>query len=286
MLILQIGKLNKSNNNMIKNKNMFNLFSEKQGIKKNIEINPKEVTSELKNRLWNKISEYLNDFRDEQGNDNDKFIVYLWDRFFKKNIDSLFHDYYGYGLDEIKEEFFNLEWYSVYDFLECLLGIENYQKEIFVNILNGVLKDERAPYKIIDNQVVPLISNEEAQEVEDAVSNKYKEVSGHIKKSLGLYKKRPVADYKNSIKESISAVEALAKIVLKKPNGTLGGLAQQLNVHPAFKKAITDLYGWTSNEGGIRHSEKGGELKIDEAEAKFMLVMCSSFVNYIISKYK
>ena len=93
-----------------------------------------------------------------------------------------------------------------------------------------------------------------------------------------------MADYQNSIKESISAIEALARIVLNKPSATLGALVEQINIHPAFKKATKELYGWTSDEGGIRHAENGKELKIDEKEARYMLVQCSALVNYIISK--
>ncbi len=132
--------------------------------------------------------------------------------------------------------------------------------------------------------IVPLISEEEAGEVEKATESKYSEVSGHIRKSLELYRKRPEADYKNSIKESISAIEALARIILNKPSATLGSMADLLNIHPAFRKAIKELYGWTSDEGGIRHAENGKELKVDEKEARFMLVQCSALVNYIISK--
>jgi len=122
--------------------------------------------------------------------------------------------------------------------------------------------------------------------VEKAIEGKYAAVSGHIKKALELYRKRPTADYENSIKESISAVEALARIILKKPSATLGHLADQLNIHPAFRDAIKKLYGWTSDEGGIRHSDNNKKLNVDEKEARYMLVQCSALVNYIIFQYE
>ena len=173
----------------------------------------------------------------------------------------------------------------VYDFLEFLLSIDNnYQKANFINILNLVFIDERVQYKIIDGMITPLISGVEAEEVERAVESKYSIVSSHIKRALELYHKRPTADYRNSIKESISAIEALARIVLNKPNATLGALVEQLKIHSAFKEAIKKLYGWTNDEGGIRHAEKNEVLKIDDKEARYMLVQCSALVNYIISK--
>lgn len=269
---------------------MFNLFSQRQGIEKEVIIKTDEITSELRNRLWNKINVYITNF--SSGHlDRNGLLKYLWDRFFKEDVDSLKHNN-GYGsgnyyyIDQIKLKFFQLEWHDVYDFLEFLLSVENYTKITFINTINQIFIDERVPYKIIDNYVTQLISGEEAEEVKIAIDNKYSKVSGHIKKALEFYKKRPVADYKNSIKESISSVEALARTILNNPNGTLGSLSQQLNIHPAFKKAIKELYGWTSDEGGIRHSENGKYLSIGEAEARFMLVECSTLVNYIISKYE
>ena len=193
-----------------------------------------------------------------------------------------------YYINQIQEKFYQLEWNKVYDFLEFLISVNAYDqnKNNFIDKLNQVFIDERAPYKIIDGLVVPLVSEIEVAGVEKAIEGKYAAVSGHIKKALELYRKRPTADYENSIKESISAVEALARIILKKPSATLGHLADQLNIHPAFRDAIKKLYGWTSDEGGIRHSDNNKKLNVDEKEARYMLVQCSALVNYIIFQYE
>lgn len=193
-----------------------------------------------------------------------------------------------YYIDQIKEKFYQLDWDKAYDFLEFLISIDNYDqyKNSLIGRLNQVFVDERAPYKIINGMVTPLVSEIEAKEVEKAINSKYELVSGHINKALELYKKRPTADYENSIKESISAIEALARVVLNKPSATLGQLADQLNIHQSFREAIKKLYGWTSDEGGIRHSDNNKKINVDEKEARYMLVQCSALVNYIISKYE
>ncbi len=262
---------------------MANLFSERHEIIKLVNLNPNEMPNELRNRIWNATQKYIEGFSPGDRND---VIQYLWDRFFKEDVDALKHRMYSGHIDigQIKKKFYEYKWNKVYDFLEFLLSVDDHQKAGFINILNLVFIDERAQYKIINGMVTPLISGEEAEEVEKAFESKYSSVSKHIKKAIELYRKRPVADYQNSIKESISAIEALARIVLNKPSATLGALVEQLNIHPAFKKAIKELYGWTSDEGGIRHAENGKELKIDEKEARYMLVQCSALVNYIISK--
>lgn len=259
---------------------MINLFSERHGIIKPVSLNPDEMPIGLRNRLWNITQKYIDGF-----SERNEVIQYLWDRFFKEDVGALKHSSYDYiRIDQIKEKFYKFEWNEVYDFLEFLLSVDDHQKSGFINILNLVFIDERAQYKIISDMITPLISGEEAEEVEKAVESKYSIVSNHIKRAIELYRKRPIPDYQNSIKESISAIEALARIVLNKPSAQLGDLAGQLNIHPAFKEAIKKLYGWTSDEGGIRHAENGKELKIDEKEARYMLVQCSALVNYIISK--
>jgi len=45
------------------------------------------------------------------------------------------------------------------------------------------------------------------------------------------------------------------------------------------------MYGWTSDESGIRHADNNKKLKVDEKEARYMLVQCSALINYIISQY-
>jgi hypothetical protein len=48
--------------------------------------------------------------------------------------------------------------------------------------------------------------------------------------------------------------------------------------------AFDKLYGYASDEGGIRHGSKEFE-KAPEEDARYMLVSCSAFVNYLKDKY-
>ncbi|MBI2817655.1 MAG: hypothetical protein HYX72_12020 [Acidobacteria bacterium] len=85
-------------------------------------------------------------------------------------------------------------------------------------------------------------------------------------------------------KESISAVEALCKLITNKHKATLGDalkeLEKKLPMHQAFKNALNNLYGYTSDAEGIRHALLD-ESKLTPDDGKFMLVLCSAFVNYV-----
>lgn len=69
-------------------------------------------------------------------------------------------------------------------------------------------------------------------------------------------KKNP--DYRNSIKESISAIEALCKIKTNDDKATLRKalnlIEQKYGLHPALKGAFEKLYGYSSDADGIRHA--------------------------------
>ena len=98
---------------------------------------------------------------------------------------------------------------------------------------------------------------------------------------------RSEPDYENSIKDSISAVEAMCDIILGE-KGTLGDALKKIEknniapLHPALKEAFLKLYGYTSDsESGIRHAASIGGSSATFAEARYMLVTCAAFLNYL-----
>ena len=69
---------------------------------------------------------------------------------------------------------------------------------------------------------------------------------------------------------------------------TLGKAIKKLEeagvpVHGALKTAFLKLYGYTSDEGGIRHA-LSEQSTVGQEDARFMLVACSAFVNYLAVK--
>lgn len=57
----------------------------------------------------------------------------------------------------------------------------------------------------------------------------------------------------------------------------------KVGLHRALEEAFSHLYGYTSSADGIRHSLMD-EHKLSFEDAKFMLVSCSAFINYLITK--
>ena len=56
-----------------------------------------------------------------------------------------------------------------------------------------------------------------------------------------------------------------------------------IKLHSAFRGALEKMYGYTSDARGIRHALRE-EPTLDSDDARFMLVSCSAFVNYLKTK--
>ncbi|MBR3299079.1 MAG: hypothetical protein IKI64_07740 [Clostridia bacterium] len=184
------------------------------------------------------------------------------------------------------------KWYTIFDFIEKYLGIcDNEKAESISTSFNKILREEVSAYRILDNTVVPITNESELATIRETKQTKYNSVNTHISKALSLYADRQRPDYENSIKESISAVEAICCIITGQsgPSATLGKAITKLkdrgvHIHPSMEKAFSALYGYTNDEHGIRH----GSIDFTGAnaeDARYMLITCSAFVNYLIEKW-
>lgn len=160
----------------------------------------------------------------------------------------------------------------------------------FVRNLNNEFKRLNFAYRIIEEKVVEVNSEEEIATIEIAINNQKDNVKSHLQKAIQLYAKRPTGDFQNSIKESISAVEAFCREVTGET--TLGKALAKLEsaglmLHPMLKTAFEKLYVYTNDpKTGIRHSlmDITGTYTPSSDEALLMLVLCSSFINYLKKK--
>ena len=88
----------------------------------------------------------------------------------------------------------------------------------------------------------------------------------HIQTALTLFGKRPDPDYRNSIKESISAVKSIAGVLGKEDSkglaGALTALCKRTPIHGALKAAFVQLYGYTSISRSVARRELRDELHL------------------------
>ena len=275
-------------------------FSQRQGITPATKVvQREEIDQDLRNSLWNVLTLfYWEIYRNPgdpmygrsdyvRGSNMENLIVGLWLHHFKKTVDSI-EEYWEYCLKKIRDFFFKAQWYEVYDFIEFVSdrGPKD-RKENFIEACNSVLERENSAYRFVNEQIVEITSAEEIEAIETALraSGPYAGVKAHLTAALSHMARRSNPDFRNSIKESISAVEALAKQISGNESATLGeilkGLEKAKKLHPALKNAFSSLYGYTNDAQGIRHALIE-EPSLTKADARFMLVCCSAFVNYAI----
>jgi hypothetical protein len=272
-------------------------FSERQGFKKVREILQTDSMDDgLRNRLWNVfMDECLNasdsDFLYVRGKDLfRRFCATLWHDHFKLRVDGI-PDTVLRTIEQIRHHFFSCEWYEAYDFVEFVAHRPIWTSEqSAIQAFNRVLTDELSAYRFVAGKLTPISSVQEKSAIERAVSetsNSYSTTSEHLRQAIDLLARKPIPDYRNSIKESISAVEALCAIVTGDPKATLGQALKmidtQAKLHGALRSAFEKLYGYASDGNGIRHALME-ESNLEQEDAVFMLVACSAFVSYVIAK--
>lgn len=154
--------------------------------------------------------------------------------------------------------------------------------------LNQTFEKEFIGYRFVDSYIVRITSDIEIIQIEEALKLKKNKVNEHLEKALVLLSDRDNPDFENSIKESISAVEAMCNEIVGKKS-TLGDALKVIkkgkNIHPSLEAAFEKLYGYTSDASGIRHAGQIGGESATFDEAKFMIVACSGFVNYLKGIY-
>lgn len=282
-------------------------FSDRLGITQpNAVLQVDSINVDLQNGLWEACVEfYLNNFDEgaRVGHTSRIILKDIYVNYLKQtsdNIDFRFH----IELAKQKEMFFGSIWYEVYNFIEFLSGCagRNFSRGqnlffpepmkydlAFRNRVNFFLEREKSAYRFIDDILTPISSELEIKAVEDAIAidDKFVGARAHIRNAVVLYGRKPEPDYRNAIKEAISAVESAVRVLTGNVSATLGDGLKALDkakpLHPAFKHAMDKLYGYASDEGGIRHSLIDFA-SVDEADAKFMIIACSAFLNFCVQR--
>lgn len=140
--------------------------------------------------------------------------------------------------------------------------------------------------------IVPAVTREEGKAIIDSMASlRCAGLDGseaHLRKASESIN---AGDWAASIRESISAVESVARQLDPKESGSLtkalASLEKRQPLHSAFKGALVKLYSYTSDEQGVRHSLLNqSSANVGRDEAVFMLGACASFASYLWRKHE
>lgn len=239
-------------------------------------------------------SEHIRQIRAEEG--YEQLEKYIWQYVLNRRLGD-----YTSARDLLQEIITNKQtpWYFVLDLIEASIDflrgydsekIDSRVADDFIEELNFEFKRLYFAYRIVADQIVDIITEEEIESVSQAIAESPSNIQTHLSKALEMYAQRPEGDYRNSIKESISAVEAWCRD--KTGENTLGKALKKLEqrgiiIPPMLKQAFEKLYAYTNDSTtGIRHAllDETEKYTPNAEEALFLLISCSSFINYLNRK--
>lgn len=287
-------------------------FSDRNKIKpENTEIQLKEFDKRTRVQLQNMISQFYQEIYGDEyygGENIQEFFRYVVGTVYSEPVDTRQTYFDDDVLKMINKTIQEDDYDDVLTLIEAIIqywedyrtdmqGVmyyntcfEQYPIKSMYQAANDFFRDEYIGYRFVDYIIVPISDEYEVAEVNQALENTYSPVYEHISKANKLLADRSKPDYENSIKESISAVEALCEILtgITGKEASLGKMLKKLEdngvvIHAGLKAAFNMLYGYTSDANGIRHAGNIGGPSSTFEEAKFMLVSCSAFVNYLIA---
>jgi hypothetical protein len=155
-------------------------------------------------------------------------------------------------------------------------------------VVERALRFGHAAYRVVDKTIFPIGSEAEGETTRRAFADlAATEFYGARRHLRGAADELTNGNNPGSIRESIHAVESVVRVL--EPKGDFAKALAKLNgkvpIHSAMKAGFGSLYGFTSDENGIRHPLLlESKANVDETDALFMIGACAAFVSYLINK--
>lgn len=255
----------------------------------------KELSRELRSALWHVFYQSLEDsiYLDDDAITNigepwDKILYDMHVNVHYRLADE-FSPRYNYLKESIKSLFVSGDYIQVFGFVQRVLRYRDRPYDIDKSV-SWALKKSRAAYRLVDgDKIMPVGSEEELQNIERAlVDLAASELGGARAHLRNAASELTNGNWAASVRDSIHAVESVARSLEPRAN-TLGPalshLEKTIRLHSALKSGFGSLYGYTSDEKGVRHAMLGGDApQVDETDALYMLGSCAAFVSYLVNK--
>lgn len=180
-------------------------------------------------------------------------------------------------------------WLNAYNFMQYLLNHQSFPP-VLKGQLAAVLVKTNAAYRVVENEIVPFSSEEEHSQLlvamRSAKAANAHGVKAHLQKA-GVALSN--SDWAGAVLNSISAVEGATKFASGEDSKDLSAALNELKrqgkiAHPALIEGLKRIYGYSSDEKGVRHALVfEGKAAVTEREAFLLFGLCASFVTYLLS---
>lgn len=197
------------------------------------------------------------------------------------------------------------EWYQFYDCIEeigelliehdkiyakstlALSAYEEYTFNTFIKNVNKLFEENGVGWRLNGRShfetALPKDLSRRSVAIEERLSDKFEPARNSYRKAkqfaLGVHK-----DPENSIKESVTALESVAKILYEN-TATFGAALNKMRGDSEVPKGIVSVmqkfYDYTNDEPGVRHGSTQ-TAKSDEMDAELALHLSAAFIRYLL----
>lgn len=259
------------------------------------QLKPREVSQELRSLLWLVFFKSLDAATKYSQMGGPSYLGNQWESVLHTwhvRIEFRFSDEFKNEsktlIPKIKMIFEKGDYLEIFRFVEFVIRHSDCPYSLPKQI-NQALVVGRAAYRIADQSVIPVASEEEERVVSQALESLHRDrFRGARRHFLQAGEMLTRGEWAESIRESIHSVESVVT-VLEPDAGSLSkalrNLERRQRIHGSLKAGFGSLYGYTSDERGIRHpliDEAAAD--VDETDALYMFGACASFVTYLIGK--
>lgn len=251
--------------------------------------------------LWSEIYVECQNVCNYEGGDWEEVIYPIYTKLYNQTLGPLEFVQENVVVKIIENTILKDKYNKIFDLLEYTtilfegvikcFGSRVSRKANYYAQYNNLFESEYIGYRFLNGNIAPISDSVEIQSIKEAFFKPYDKVRAHLSKANRFLSDRESPDYENSIKESISALESLAQIITKTEGAqaTFGKMSAKLEkqgiITSGMKGAFSALYGFSSNCRGVRHSGNNGDI-VSFDEAKYILVISTAFINYVMSKMK
>jgi hypothetical protein len=272
-------------------------FAERYGyVMPRLEVQVEDLDEPTRTALWTgihlffcQVLEVNADHRSATAREHHPFIVRLFLHRFHVPYDRIPLDNVHSVNEKIRSEYFSGPWFQSLALLEHIAKQwdDDQEAKDFRDFTNRLFEEYLVGCRFVGKDLLRLTSPEQVAAVEEAqaAANAVPPAQAHLDKAISLLNSGETSNYGNAIKESISAVEAVARHVTGKSGATLADALKAVpDLHPALKDGWLKLYGFTSDAKGIRHAARDGDVEASQDLALYMLVTCSAMVSYLLAQ--
>ena len=195
----------------------------------------------------------------------------------------------------IEQLIMSCAWWVFYDICEIILNaldIDHEREELSTEI-NTMFAEERLGFELRDGLIEKVGSGFVDAQVQEARyllrEPEFKGGDEHFEKAIKAINVRPNPDVENCIKDAVSAIESVGRIIASDNRALLSKIVRDMvrngDIPKLIGETIQKVYAYRGDEPGVAHGLVG-DSNVTEDEAECVLAMSAAIIIYLVNKHK